>query len=81
MRAPVGVLKMMRNSKAVCVVANSILALRKQHIHPNQFDIMVMANIFGDIISYLACTARLNLASTICIAQILYTIINAFLFI
>ncbi|MFV9979028.1 MAG: isocitrate/isopropylmalate family dehydrogenase [Francisella endosymbiont of Hyalomma asiaticum] len=56
--------------------ANSILALRKHfgfniNIHPNQFDIMVMANIFGDIISDLACTARLNWASTICIAQIL----------
>ena len=56
--------------------ANSILALRKHfdfniNIHPNQFDIMVMANIFGDIISDLACTARLNWASTICFAQIL----------
>lgn len=32
---------------------------------------MVMANIFGDIIYDLDCTARLNWASTICIAQIL----------
>lgn len=33
-------------------------------LNPSQFDIMVMANIFGDIISDLAYTTRLNWAST-----------------